>query len=212
MLLLHEISPEVINRNLGRFFDSKLSTLREERGFNPDDWPGSRTIDRLVEISCGLFIWASIVCRFISAGKAHLAKLRIKTVIHGHRNDAGPGQQLDRIYITVLENATSGDHDTEEKGQLYAILKDVLITIVILHSALSISMLTILLHKTPVEVKASLDDLHTIFHILSMKSIQFGCIVRHFETFFLIVTDAAIPTSGLTREKLTGLWPKIASN
>jgi hypothetical protein len=163
IFVLHQISLDVVNQDLSLFFLNNFSILREERNLEPDDWPGMRIIDRLVDSSCGLFIWASIACRFIRGGK-QMAMRRINTLIHGHRDGGGPEKQLDQIYTTVLQNAAHG-YSADEKADLYAMLNEILGSIVILISPLSMDSLANLLHKPSSVVKGSLGDLHTIFHI-----------------------------------------------
>ncbi|KAF2023463.1 WD40 repeat-like protein [Setomelanomma holmii] len=146
VFLLHEISSEVVDKDLSSFFQSNPTTLREERGFEPEDWPGLRTINRLVEISCGLFIWASIARRWIRQRK-QAAEERIKTLIY------------------VLRNAMAGGLSVCEKIRTLAKTKTVLGTIVILVSPLLVASLANLLCKPLKDVKGPLIDLHTIFHI-----------------------------------------------
>ncbi|KAI1458975.1 vegetative incompatibility protein HET-E-1 [Annulohypoxylon moriforme] len=160
---LHEISPDIIDRDLSIFFENNFSTIREERGFD-DDWPGMRIIKRLVEISCGLFIWASTACRFIREGR-RLAKRRIKILINGYRSGVGPEKQLDLIYTSVLRNSIQHDYNEKEKQELYVMLREVLGSIVILCSPLSMESLSRLLAIPLDDIKDTLADLHTIFNI-----------------------------------------------
>jgi hypothetical protein len=95
VFVLREISRTLVNRDLSIFFENNFSTIREERGFD-DHWPGMRIIRRLVEISCGLFIWASTACRFIREGR-QLAMRRIDILINGYHSGAGPEKHLDQI-------------------------------------------------------------------------------------------------------------------
>jgi hypothetical protein len=164
VFVLHEISTDVVNQDLSLFFKDSFSNLREERDFEPDDWPGMHIIDRLVDISYGLFIWASIACRFIREGR-QMAMRRINTLIHGHHDSGGPEKQLDQIYITVLRNGIQHGYTDDEKADLYARLNEVLRSIVTLFSPLSTNSLANLLHKHPNDIKVRLGDLHTIFHI-----------------------------------------------
>jgi hypothetical protein len=165
---LHEISPDVVDEDLGRFFEDNFSLIREERGFAAD-WPGMRVIKRLVEISCGLFIWASTACRFIREGR-RLAMRRIKILVNKHISDAGPEKQLDQIYTTVLQDSIQQGYNDEEKVELYEMLRDVLGSIVVLSSPLPMESLAKLLNMPLSDIKDTLADLHTIFHIPSQTS------------------------------------------
>ncbi|OTA95499.1 hypothetical protein M434DRAFT_393726 [Hypoxylon sp. CO27-5] len=165
VFVLHEISPSLVDRDLSIFFEDNFSVIREERGFK-DDWPGMQIIRRLVKISCGLFIWASIACRFIREGR-RLAERRIKLLIHGYRSDAGPEKQLDQIYINVLRDSVEHDYNEKEKEVLYNMLREVLGSIVVLRSPLSMDSLANLLGVPLCDIKDTLADLHTIFNIPS---------------------------------------------
>ncbi|KAI1089482.1 vegetative incompatibility protein HET-E-1 [Rostrohypoxylon terebratum] len=160
---LHQISPDIIDRDISIFFENHLLAIREERGFE-DDWPGTRIIKRLVEISCGLFIWASTACRFIREGR-RLAKRRIKILINGYSSGVGPEKQLDLIYTNVLRNAIQQDYNEKEKQELCIMFRDVLGSIVILCSPLSMESLAELLTIPLGDIKDTLADLHTIFNI-----------------------------------------------
>ncbi|KAL8349140.1 hypothetical protein RB601_002033 [Gaeumannomyces tritici] len=170
VFVLHEISKTLIDRDLTQFFKSRFSNIREGRDYG-DDWPGMETIERLVECSCGLFIWASTACRFIEGGK-RLAARRIEKLINEHRSGkAGPEEQLDQIYTTVLQNAIAQDSSPTEKDEVCLVLKRVLGSIVVLLSPLSIDSLGRLIELPPGETfKDVLADLHTIFHIPSSTS------------------------------------------
>ncbi|KIL90265.1 hypothetical protein FAVG1_05995 [Fusarium avenaceum] len=163
VFVLHEISPDVVDRDLSLYFRDSFSVIREERGY-ADDWPDGGTIKRLVDNSCGLFIWASTACRFIREGR-RLASKRISTLLNGHRSGAGPEQQLDQIYTSVLQDSIQQDYNEKEKVELYEILREVLGSIVILSSPLSMQSLANLLSMPLREVQDTLADLHTIFNI-----------------------------------------------
>ncbi|KAK4247279.1 WD40-repeat-containing domain protein [Corynascus novoguineensis] len=186
IFVLHEISSDIVNRDLSLFFKSNFSTIREERGLD-EDWPGRRIIELLVEISCGLFIWASTACRFIREGR-RLTMRRIFILLNGHRSGVGPEKQLDQIYTAVIRDSVHQDYNQEEKAELYGILRDVLGSIVVLSSPLSMASLTSLLDMRLSHIKETLADLHTIFHILSQP---FRPIRLHHLTFrdFLLDKD-----------------------
>ena len=168
VFVLHDILPTIVDRDLSLFFEHRFELIREERGFAVD-WPGSRIIKRLVEISCGLFIWASTACRFIREGK-RLAKRRIEILINDHRSGAGPEKQLDEIYITVLKDSIQQGYNEEEKKELYDMLREVLGSVVILFSPLSTDSLAQLLDRPPSHISETLADLHTIFHVPSQTN------------------------------------------
>ncbi|KAF7540571.1 hypothetical protein G7054_g1266 [Neopestalotiopsis clavispora] len=163
IFVLHEILPAIVDRDLGLFFEHNFMALREERGF-ADDWPGTQFIKRLVEISGGLFIWASTACRYIREGR-RLATRRISTLVNGHSSGMGPEKQLDQIYTTVLRAAIEQGYSDLEKKELYGLLREVLGSITILFSPLSINSLSNLIPASSSDINETLADLHTIFRI-----------------------------------------------
>lgn len=166
VFVLHEISNSIVNRDLSLYFENNFKTIREEREFE-HDWPGSRIIKRLVEISCGLFIYAAMASRYISNGKGlKRIKKRIDKLINGFSCGADPEKQLDQIYIAVLQDFMQQDFDDdEEKEESCVVLREVLGTIVILCSPLPMEPLAKLLRRPVSDVKDTLTDLHTIFNI-----------------------------------------------
>lgn len=200
--ILHEMSSLLVDRDLSIFFETRFTTIREERGYG-DDWPGSRIIKKLVEFSCGLFIWAATACRFIHEGRRlTLTVKRINHLVHGFSSGAGPEKQLDQIYTAVLQDSIRQDgfDDEAEKKELYKELREVLGTIVILRSPLAMLPLSILLDRPLREVKDTLADLHTIFNIHSDESRP---VRLHHPTFrdFLLNKSRCVDTDFWVDEK-----------
>jgi hypothetical protein len=155
--------PTFVDHDLFLFFDQNLAAIREERGLTLD-WPGSRIITRLVEISHGLFVWASTACRYIRDGKRFAVK-RLETLISGRHSGAGPQKQLDAIYTTVLEGLIDEDFEEEERQMMCETINNVVGSIVALFSPLSAASLAHLLERKTHEIDETLADLHAIFNI-----------------------------------------------
>jgi hypothetical protein len=168
MFALHDILPAIVDQDLELFFEENFTVIREERDFAAD-WPGMGVIKRLVEISGGLFIWASTACRYIREGR-RLATRRISMLLNGYSSGTGPEKQLDAIYTTVLKESVQQDYNEEEKRELYEMLREVLGSIVMLLSPLSINSLANLLQVPPSHITETLADLHTIFYIPTHKN------------------------------------------
>ncbi|OBT66967.1 hypothetical protein VE03_04219 [Pseudogymnoascus sp. 23342-1-I1] len=201
VFVLHEISHSLVNRDLTIFFENNFTMIREERGYD-NNWPGSRIIKRLVEISCGLFIWASTACRYIYKSKRFsMTQKRVDDLVHGFSSSVGPEKQLDQIYTAVLQDFIQQDFDDEkEKEESYVVLREVLGTIVILCSPLSMEALARLLDRPLSDVKDTLADLHTIFNIPSQGS---SPVRLHHPTFrdFLLNRQRCIDPNFWVEEK-----------
>ncbi|GKT47880.1 vegetative incompatibility protein HET-E-1 [Colletotrichum spaethianum] len=163
IFVLHDILPEVVDHDLGIFFEDSFNRIREERGF-AKSWPGMQIIKRLVNISGGLFIWAATACRFIREGRK-LATKRISNLLVGQYSSAGPEKKLDDIYTTVLRGCIQADYDDEEKKEVCGTLREVLGSIVVLFSPLSIDSLSHLLPMSSSDIKDTLADCHAILNI-----------------------------------------------
>jgi len=160
---LDEIPPDVIKEDLGRYFESHLSNLAERRGFG-QGWPGMQTVRHLVDISAGLFLWASTACRFIVEG-GRLARSRLDGLLSERRQRRAPEEQLDQIYASVLQDSIPPGYSETEEGELCAMFREVLGSIVVLASPLTIHSLADLLDMQPGDIENALADLHAIVYI-----------------------------------------------
>ncbi|KAJ5724890.1 hypothetical protein N7493_006618 [Penicillium malachiteum] len=119
---------------------------------------------RLVDISGGLFIWASTACRFIREGR-RLALRRLSLLMNGSSPGVGPEKQLSEIYATVLRSSIQEGYSDDEKDVVYEMFRELLGSIVILSSPLSVDSLSNLLPLSSTDIANTLADLHTIFNI-----------------------------------------------
>jgi hypothetical protein len=198
--VLHHISPETVDRDLTIFFEHKFKGLREERGLS-STWPESNVISRLVATSRGLFIWASTAWLWIQTN-GRLVKQRVKKLINAHRSEAGAMSPLDKMYITVLEDSirprrTDEEgldecddlaYDDDEKAELLGKLREILGTIVILTSPLSLPSLAVLLDIDAELITDTLADLHAILHIPTDINQP---ILLHHPTFHDFILDSS---------------------
>ncbi|EKJ71630.1 hypothetical protein FPSE_08076 [Fusarium pseudograminearum CS3096] len=204
VFVLEDISPSVINQDIGVYFQNRLKGFCEERGFDDDSWPDSRSIMKLVENASGLFIWAATACRFICKGSrfSNMEK-RLKMLIHGFSSGDGPEKKLDQIYITVIRESAMRVAD-DEKSELYLMLRQVIGAIAILYSPLAMEPLSRLVDLNLRDVKETLNDLHTIFYIPKHSSAKDPRSVRlHHPTFrdFLLNKDRCIDLNFFVDEK-----------
>lgn len=159
---LHDIASSLVDRDLKLFFEDNFARIGQEHQWSRN-WPGAAAISRLVEASSGLFLWASLACRYIRDGKQ--AAERIATLVNGHRSDAGPEKQLDMIYTTVLKDHIPDCCQDIGKKEARKSLRLVLGSIVTLLSPLSVPALGSLLDTGENHVNETLAGLHTIFTI-----------------------------------------------
>jgi len=160
-LVLHDISPSVVNHDISTFFKYNLGLIGEEDGQDVD-WPGAEVINILVKKACGLFIWAATACRFISEGPFGCE--RLSTLLDGGISTVGtPEEHLNGIYRTVLQNSIRPGFSQQDKEKFCSALRYILGSIVVLFSSLSIDSLSRLL-VTP-KLDRILKDLHAVLDI-----------------------------------------------
>ncbi|PMD32012.1 hypothetical protein L207DRAFT_590884 [Hyaloscypha variabilis F] len=162
--VLHSISPPIIDQDIRIFLKHDLRLIAQERSLGPD-WPSNEAIGLLVQRASGLFIWAATACRFIRQGKRFAPK-RLETIVSSSDSSStAPEKHLNQIYITVLKQSVSDEYTDEEKKDLCRMLREILGSIVILLSPLSLQSLSLLLSVSDEDIFQSLGDLHSIVDI-----------------------------------------------
>ena len=159
--VLHNISPSIIDHDIFIFLEYNFRLIRQERSLDAA-WPGEEIIRYLVQTASGLFIWAATACRFIREGKRFATK-RLDTILNGTGSTVtAPEKHLNEIYISVLKHSVSPEYTYEEKEELYHMLRQILGSIAILFSPLSVYSLNSLLCVTKEDIDQTLEDLHSI--------------------------------------------------
>jgi hypothetical protein len=170
--VLHNISPSIVDHDISIFLKYNLKLIQQERSLDVG-WPDEEVLRCLVRAASGLFIWAAAACRFIREGKQHAA--RRLDMIHKSCSNASiattPQKHLDEIYTTVLKHSIHSEYTDKEKIESYRMLRQVLGSIVILFSPVSVHFLHKLLNITQEDINQTLEDLHSIVDI-PKKNIQ----------------------------------------
>jgi hypothetical protein len=166
------------------FLEYNLRLIRQERSLD-SRWPGEGAISDLVQTTSGLFIWAATTCRFICEGKLFAAK-RLLTILNSSRSaDIKPEKHLDHIYTTVLKHSVSSEFTDKEKEELYCMLRQILGSIVILFSPLSLHSLSRLLYMAKEDIEQTLEDLHSVLDVLKNLARPLGLHHPSFRDFLL---------------------------
>ncbi|BDD57631.1 hypothetical protein MAP00_002978 [Monascus purpureus] len=162
-VILHQIERALVNHDIALYCNYELALIRQEQYLEPD-WPIPEEIQRLVDKSSGLFIWAATACRYIRQGRNN-AEERLSMVLNTRIHDSGPEKELDAIYTMVLMNSVPENFSNEEKEKLYVRLGHLLGSVVILFAPLSIHALHMLLDISVNQIKRTVIDLHSILHV-----------------------------------------------
>lgn len=162
-VVLHDLSPAMVERDLEEFFSHRLKKIREMQDLD-EWWPSDMDVAQLVGRSSRLFIWAATACRYISEGN-EFAIRRMMKLISGTRSSGGPQQQLDQIYLTILKESLRGNYEADEAEEHRRDLETILATIVTVLWPLSIDALAALLGLRPSSISMTLRGLHSIINI-----------------------------------------------
>jgi NACHT domain len=102
-----EVSSNIGGRDIVAYFKYHLGAIQRKKLPQQPDWPSDEVIRNLGRRSCGLFIWASTVAKFID----QYNPLKRLAVILGGEAFSGAQSALDSLYTTALEDAYAWDDD-----------------------------------------------------------------------------------------------------
>jgi hypothetical protein len=182
--ILHNISPSIVDQDITIYMEHNLRLIRQKHSLDVG-WPGEEAIRCLVQNASSLFIWAATACRFIREGK-QFAKRRLALILESSTHaSTAPEKHLHEIYITVLKQSVSSDYSSEEREELYGMLRYILGSAVILLSPLSPYSLSKLLHISKEEVDQTVDDLHAILEVSKDQTLPLRLHHPSFRDFLL---------------------------
>ncbi|KAL5093219.1 hypothetical protein Trisim1_011024 [Trichoderma cf. simile WF8] len=167
-LALHEIPKPDIKSDIAIYLEDELkaivqryNTSVETRRQLPSQWPGSKNTEKLVDMALPLFIYAATACRFIGDRRLGGPKEQLEIFFNSNRN---PKSNLDATYLPILEQLIR-DLKGSEKRTVITKFKEIVGTIVLLASPLSITSLANLLAVDTEKIDNQLDMLHSVLNI-----------------------------------------------
>jgi hypothetical protein len=161
--ILHDIDAAIVDRDIFTFLLHEMRSIGQEWVLGTG-WPDEQAFRKLVINASGLFIWAATAWRFIREGREYAGK-RLLMMLEGSISALGPEHHLNNIYTIVLKSTIHKEYLEAEKEDRYSVLKQVLGTIVLLFSPLSIDSLPGLLYLPKETIEGGLADLHAILDI-----------------------------------------------
>jgi hypothetical protein len=161
--ILHEMEAAIVDHDIFIFLEHQMGLISQEWCLGAS-WPGEQALRRLVINASGLFIWAATAYRFIYDGRNRAAK-RLSMMLEGSTSNRTPEHHLNDVYIKVLKSTIHKEDLEEDKEDTYSMLKQVLGTIILLYSPLSIKSLSELLSLPTGAIKGGLADLYAILDI-----------------------------------------------
>ncbi|PWY66380.1 putative WD-repeat protein [Aspergillus sclerotioniger CBS 115572] len=175
-LVLHELPEPVIEQDIRKFLEVKLSEI-QAGAFSPN-WPGKEKIEKLVRMAVPLFIFAATACRFIKQG-TH-PNQRLERFLESQ----GTGKsQMDRIYLPILERFLGSDE--EESEDLVKEFQNIVGVIILLATPLSIESLALLLELNTYEISETLASLHSVLNIPSERETPVRILHLSFRDYLL---------------------------
>ncbi|THX23129.1 WD40 repeat-like protein [Aureobasidium pullulans] len=162
VVILHNIPQQIIASDIEAFFRSEfeelvLTTRHSDR--KPPDWPGDKTICKLVDMAVPLFIFAFTVCRFVKDPTRN-PEYQLQAILkQRHRNS-----KLDATYRPVLKQMYLG-RDKEDQRQWASDFRRVVGVIITVFEPLSIASLESLLRPDDFDIPRTLAALHSVLDI-----------------------------------------------
>jgi hypothetical protein len=159
-MVLHKVEPPIVNQDIYVYMAVNLRRLGKEVLGDPS-WPSEESLQRLVKLAGGLFLWAVSAHRHIAEGRA-VADRRLQEVLEGGKSAIAPERNLDGIYLTVLDRAITCAYVESEKTELCHLLYAVLGTMAVLEAPLDARSLSSLISSSPLNITKALYSLHSI--------------------------------------------------
>ena len=178
-LVLHEIARKTIERDITLFLEHELAKIRERRCLDAP-WPKEGDIQILVNMAVPLFIFAATVCRFLEEANGS-PRRRLNDVL---KYDAKEISNQDVTYLPIMDNLFSG-HGEREKEKLSLEFRNIVGSIIVLETPLSIISLASLLDVSQEDIRCRLDSLHAVLSIPTDEHLPVRLFHLSFRDFLL---------------------------
>lgn len=96
-----------VDEDIKAFISTRMEDIARKWDL-PDDWPGDRHRQQLVDRAAGLFIWASTTCEFVEDEQEGGPEFQLGLVLRGpdvSNSSPSPWRTLDYLYMQVLRQA-----------------------------------------------------------------------------------------------------------
>lgn len=158
-LLLHKIELESVLNDIRRFLEDGF--VRQSQIFTVDDgWPAAQDVNKLAEMSRGLFIWAATALRFIMDPSFCDPEGQLQSLFTPNSASGSGGTILDFLYSQIADAAFSKIAPT-----LSDRLRSILGTIALAQEPLSVRTLANLVELSEGTVRNALTGLAAVLHI-----------------------------------------------
>ena len=164
-LELHGVERLSVDNDIRFYLKIRLADIRKTRPDCklPEEWPPSSDIEILCEKTAGLFIYASMVVKFIASFYYSPTERLNHIISNSHYVDYE--EEIDQAYTQILDLAF---RDVRSNGQeLYSRLRFIVGAVVLVFDPLSKKALSDLLIncRDPSDISISLYFLHSLLHV-----------------------------------------------
>jgi hypothetical protein len=189
-LILHQVPEPVFKKDISAFLEHELAMIRDDfhksvkssRRQLPDNWPGPKNVQILVEMAFPLFIFAATVCRFINDRRCGQPDQQLAKVLKYQTKSQA--SKLGATYLPVLDQLLIGVTGSE-KRDIVEKFKQVVGSIVVLASPLSATSLDQLLGVPKGTVDSGTDLLHSVLSIPSDSNYPIRLLHLSFRDFLV---------------------------
>ena len=157
--ILHEISQSTVEHDIGVFFQVKLPKIRRERRLDKR-WPGEKNIQRLVQMTVPLFIYAATIYRVFED-----PNWDPQASLEGFLNHQDQqASQLSRTYLPILERLLIHQKERQVR-QLVNEFQNIVGAVIILQNPLPIMPLAELLDTREATIQTRLNTLQSVIRV-----------------------------------------------
>ncbi|KAI9764570.1 MAG: hypothetical protein M1839_005882 [Geoglossum umbratile] len=178
-LILHEVPRRTIEHDIALFLQHQLGEIREQRSLSAD-WPGRDRIQALANMAIPLFIFAATVCRYVGS-KGSDPEECLNKVLEYQKSTFS---QLDQTYLPIL-NQLLNDQEEEDKETWLSGFRELVGSIIVLESPLSITSLEQLLKIPQRRIRCRLDSLHSVLAIPDSEDLPIRLLHLSFRDFLV---------------------------
>lgn len=156
---LHDVPKSAVERDISIFLRHRFLHIQQDHEL-PIEWPGEQAIEGLLARTVPLFISAATLCRFLGDINWD-PQSRLREILADQMTYVS---KMASTYMPVLNGLLLGQDEWETK-HLVKEFKQVVGTIIILATPLSVNGLSKLLGLTAVNIRRRLDRLHSVLNI-----------------------------------------------
>jgi hypothetical protein len=177
---LHKLDSTVVEQDIRTYLVGAFRQICFRRtALNLCDWPRAEDLERLVQSSGLLFVYASTIIRFVG-DRQHSPRHRLDYVL-GQQQAGGlskPFKTLDKLYTQILINAaqsSDGDEDEddeEDRVTLYQRLRDVLAVVVLVKTPLRIDAVAFFSGLTDADAHIAIQALSALLLVDAGEPVQ----------------------------------------